>query len=329
MNQPTVLITGGLGCIGSETAKWLLRHSDAAVIVGSRDVSADRIERTFFDVEHERLTFVQLDVRHGETLLPLLREHRVTHVVHMAALQTPACNAHRDLGLQVNLAGTQHLIEAMKECGLDLQRYVFASSIAVYGPRAHYPAGTVPMLAEPQPVNVYGAWKLAGEHISRFFCEDTGVPTVSVRPGVLFGPGRDAGLTSTPTTAMKSVALGHPYEIPFRSPQDYLYAPDVGAAVGHATVDPFDGYGVYTLPSHTRDTQQVVAAIERAAEQLGIAQQCQITVGDEDVPFICELDYAPLLKAFPRVPHTDFETAVQQSLEVFCDQVASGWLVST
>lgn len=240
----------------------------------------------------------------------------------LAALQTPDCNAHRSLGLQINLGGTLNVIEAMKASGLRLERFIFASSIAVYGPRATYPAGRVPMLVEPNPVNLYGAWKLAAEHISRIYCEETGVPTLSLRPGVLYGPGRDAGLTSSPTTAMKHVALGRAYEIPFRSRQDYLFAPNVGAAV----LAPFDGYGVFTLPSWTLTTDEIVESMRRVAAGLRLPDQFEITVGNQDVPFICDLDYEPFVKAFPDVPHTPLDEAVRESLEVFLEHARRGWI---
>ena len=326
MNQKHILITGGYGCIGAETAKWLLKNSDAAIVICSRSVSPDRSERVFHDADRSRLTFIQADIRDQARLEQILVEHDITHVVHMAAFQTPDCNAHRDLGLQINLAGTQNLIEAMKASGVAIQRYIFASSIAVYGPRAAYPSGRVPMLAEPQPVNVYGAWKLAGEQISKIFWEDTGVPTVNLRPGVLYGPGRDAGLTSTPTTAMKCLALGLPFEIPFRSRQDYQYAPDVGGAVGNAAIGSFDGYGVFTLPGRTLNTDQIVEALRQTAGDLGLAEQFKITVGEEEVPFICDLDYEQFTAAFPDVPHTALDQTLRGSLEVFLDQVHRGWL---
>lgn len=319
-------MTGGYGCIGAETTKWLLRNSGAQVIVGSRSVSDQRTERIFGDVARDRLTVLPLDVTDQAALHNLLRRHQITRVVHLAALQTPDCNAHRDLGLQINLAGTQNLIEAMKASDRPLQRFIFASSIAVYGPRAAYPTGRVPMLAEPQPVNVYGVWKLAGELISRLFSQETGVATLSLRPGVLFGPGRDAGLTSTPTTAMKHVALGRPYEIPFCSRQDYLYAPDVGAAIAMALLEPFSGYGVFTLPSRTLVTSEFVDAMRRAAIELGLADQFDITVGSAEVPFICDLEFEPFVRAFPRAPLTPLDDAVRQSLEVFREQARRGWI---
>ncbi len=321
-----ILITGGFGCIGAETAKWLLRNSDATVIVCGRNADPDRGRRVFHDVDHSRLVFVRCDVTDQARLQQILVEQGVTDVVHLAALQTPDCNAHRDLGLQINLAGTQNLIEAMKAGGSSLDRYIFASSIAVYGPRSAYPPGRVPTLAAPQPVNVYGAWKLAGEQISRFFCEDGGTPTLCLRPGVLFGPGRDAGLTSSPTTAMKCVALGIPYEIPFCSRQDYLYAPDVGAAFGIAVVEPFEGYGVFTLPSRTVNTEQIVNSLRQAAEALGIAKNFRISIGKQEVPFICDLEFDSFLAAFPGAPCTELDLAVRQSLQNFMDQVERGWL---
>ena len=217
MNTAKILVTGGYGCIGAETTKWLLRNTDAEVIVCSRTVDAERGERVFHRADRSRIEFVRADVTQRRELAAILADNEVTDVIHLAAFQSPDCNRFRDLGLQINLAGTQNLIEEMKERGCRLRRFIFASSIAVYGPRASYPQQRVPMTASPQPVNVYGAWKLAGESVARFFSEDTGISTISLRPGVLFGPGRDAGLTSTPTTAMKCIALGIPYEIPFRS----------------------------------------------------------------------------------------------------------------
>ncbi len=321
-----ILITGGYGCIGAETAKWVIRNTDADVLVSSRSVSDERTERVFFDIDRDRLRTVAVDVQDRRQIEKLLDENEVDRVAHLAALQTPDCDANRDLGMQINLGGTQNLIEAMKSSRSPIKRFVFASSIAVYGPRADYPPGRVPMLVEPKPVNVYGAWKQAGEHLSRFFCVDTGIPTLSLRPGVLFGPGRDAGLTSTPTTAIKHVAKGQPYEIPFRSRQDYQYAPDVGAAFAHALIEPFDGYGIFTLPGKTADTQSIVSELHAAADDLGILDRFAITVGDDEVPFICDLQDDVFGAHFPRVVQTPLTQAIQDSLRVFLDQVERGWL---
>lgn len=326
MDVEKILITGGYGCIGAETAKWLLRNTEAHVVICSRRVDDERTARVFHDVDHARLSVIAGDVRDQSCLEKILSTGTIDRVAHLAALQTPDCNRNRDLGLQINLGGTQNLIEAIKARGTEMKRFVFASSIAVYGPRSAYPPGQVPMLAEPKPVNVYGAWKNAGEHLSRLFFDETGIPTISLRPGVLFGPGRDAGLTASPTTAIKCVALGRAYEIPFRTRQDYQYAPDVGAAVGNALIAPFDRYGVYTLPGRTMKTVEIVETLREVAEELGLGSRFHITTGAGEVPFICDLDDQPFRDQFPKVHQTPFELALRQSLDVFVEQAKRGWL---
>jgi len=317
-----------MGCIGAGTVKWLIDHTDANIVVCSRTASSDRVARVFPAFSTERLSIVAIDVTDSASLVQLIRSRDVTRVVHLAALQTPDCNANRDLGLQINLAGTQNLLEAIKQAAPEFERFVFASSIAVYGERAAYPAGTVPLQAAPAPVNAYGVWKIAGEHLCRIFTKETGIPAISLRPGVLFGPGRDAGLTSTPTTAMKCIALGQPYTIPFRSRQDYLYAPDVGAAFGHVVMSDFSGYDVFTLPSRTLTTNQFVSALVTAADELNLNHQCEIQIGDEEVPFICDLDYSDFQRAFPDAPHTALNKALRESLQVFREHVQRGWLTT-
>lgn len=323
----TVLVTGGYGCIGAETTKYLLRNTDVFVVICSRRVSQQRTDDVFSDLPDEmrqRLTTCELDIRDQRATEGLLREHSVSRVIHLAALQTPDCNANRDLGLQINLAGTQNLLEAIKVARLDekdsFRRFVFASSVAVYGFRQHYPPGPVAMDASPRPVNPYGIWKLAGEELTRQFFEETGIPSVSLRPGVLFGPGRDIGLTSAPTTAMKHLARGEAYQVPFRSKQDYLYAPDVGAAFGIAAMQTFDGYGFYTLPSHTTDTVGFVELMRDCAAELEPNWPFNITVGEEDVPFICDLEFTAFTERFSQVPHTALRTAILQSLRIFRDK---------
>ena len=150
-----VLVTGGTGCIGTQTVKWLLANTRATVVVGSREVSRQQTRDLFEEDDCTRLKSLRIDIRNQRQLEEALTSHAITHVIHLAAMQTPDCNADRDLGLQVNLAGTQNLIEAIKACRPSLHRFVFASSIAVYGPRHSYPGLKVPMLAEPAPVNVY------------------------------------------------------------------------------------------------------------------------------------------------------------------------------
>lgn len=321
-----VLVTGGYGCIGAETVKWLLLNTDAEIVIASRTVNAERTARVFHGFGPDRLQMISLDISKADQVNDLFSAHGFSQVIHLAAFQTPDCNAHRDMGLQINLAGTQHLIEAIKQSSQAVERFVFASSIAVYGPRAQYPPGVVSSESEPAPGAPYGIWKLAGEQLSRVFHQETGVPTICLRPAVLYGLGRDLGLTSSPTTAMKHVVQGIPYTIPFCSRQDFQFAPDVGAAAGITAVDSFDGFGVYTLPSHCLSIAQMVEMIQEIAKQIEGVDDPQISVGDQEVPFICDLESQRIMDQFPSIPHTAISDGIKRTLETFCLHHKLGWL---
>jgi hypothetical protein len=90
-------------------------------------------------------------------------------------------------------------------------------------------------------------------------------------------------------------------------------------------MEPFQGYGVYTLPSHTVATEQMVESLDEASRGLGM-EPGKITIGQEEVPFISELDFAPFQKRFPGVPLTPLKQAVRESLQTFVDQCRRGWL---
>ena len=89
---------------------------------------------------------------------------------------------------------------------------------------------------------------------------------------------------------------------------------------------PFKGYGVFTLPSHTVDTAEIIATMRKAASETGLAANFGITVGTAEVPFICDLEYEQFLQAFPETPRTPLANAIQESLQVFKMQRERGWL---
>jgi hypothetical protein len=100
----------------------------------------------------------------------------------------------------------------------------------------------------------------------------------------------------------------------------------VGAAFGKAAVEPFSDYGVFTLPSHTVETADMIETMQRAAVEVGLEKHFAISAGTAEVPFICDLDYAPFLQAFPKTPHTPLAQAVRESLQEFQRQRQLGWL---
>src|SRR5438445_35923 len=109
---------------------------------------------------------------HRAALDAVLDEHRITHVVHLAALLIPQIKANPPYGTAVNVGGTVNVLDAAKSRGI---RVAYASSAAVYS-QADDPGGPVPNDAVGHPVTFYGVHKQACEGMARIFWHEEGVP---------------------------------------------------------------------------------------------------------------------------------------------------------
>jgi nucleoside-diphosphate-sugar epimerase len=174
--------------------------------------------------------------------------------VHLAALQVPLVRADPALGALVNVVGTVNVLEAARRAGLAAP-VVYASSIAAFGPRG---PGDVPQ-------TLYGVFKRANEETALRYFEDYGVSSIGLRPHTVYGPGRDQGLTSSPTVAMLAAAAGVPYEIPFGGRLQLQYLPDVAEAFVRASEAGVTGAFVHTLDGPSASVGEVVELVEAAS----------------------------------------------------------------
>lgn len=307
-----VLITGANGCIGSATSRFVLRAGVDELVCFGRSGTAPEVEPG----DASRVRAIRGDVADATQVADAIHDTDPTHIIHLAAYQTPDCEAHPLKGMAVNVDGTAAVIRAA--AGLDrLERMVVASSCAVYGKRAIYPGPLVTIDDPLQPVNLYGYWKVANEGAAQAFQRETGVPTVAVRLATTYGPGRDRGLTSAPTTAMKHVVAGKPFRIPYTGREHYHYVEDVGAGFGRACLDPFDGYGVIHLRGVTTEVRSYCGLIQDAAAHLGLEADVGVADDAERFPFVCDLDDSATLALFPEMPLTPLAEGVRASLEWF------------
>ncbi len=271
----THLVTGALGALGAWTVRALLDRGHAVVTydLGGSD---HRLRLALSDDELGTLTRLAGDVTDLAQLERALDEHDVTAVIHLAALQVPFVRADPVAGAQVNVTGTVNVLEAVRRRGDRMAPVVYASSIAA--------------LAEPgeHPSTLYGVFKQANEGTAARYATDFGVPSVGLRPHTLYGPGRDQGLTSAPTTAMAAAARGEPFHIPFGGALQLQHLADAGEAFVRAgeAHRREDGAAVHNLDGPVAAVTEIVAAIERAApEAAGL-----VTAGDEPLPFPASVD---------------------------------------
>jgi UDP-glucuronate 4-epimerase len=302
------LVTGALGCIGAWTVKTLLGEGEQVVAYDLGDDTA-RLQLIASPAELGRLTLEQGDITDLEALERVLDAHGITRVVHLAALQVPFCRADPVLGARVNVVGTVNVFEAVKRRRDRIPGIAWASSAAVYCADDPSPA---PESGGLRPATHYGVYKLANEGTARIYWEDDGVPSVGLRLFVVYGPGRDQGITSTPTQAMAAAARGEGFEITFGGVAQYDYAPDVARAFVAAARAAGEGAAVYNFPGVVAPMSDVVAAIEAAAPEAA----GKITWTDRQLPFPEELEAVGLERAVAAIERTALVEGVRQTVEM-------------
>lgn len=261
MPEHRTLVTGALGCLGAWTLKALVDLGEEPV---GFDLGTDdaRLRLVLSDDERTRVTLVSGDITDGDTVGRTIDEHGVTNVVHLAALQVPFCKADPERGARVNVHGTVVVFEAVKKRIARIRGLAYASSTAVYNMTDRSPA---PETGGTAPTTLYGVFKLANEGTARVYWADDDVASIGIRPYVVYGPGRDQGLTSGPSLAMQAAARGEGYTIAYGGTAQYDYAPDVGRAFALAARAAADGAHVANFPGVPSTMQEVVDAIETAA----------------------------------------------------------------
>jgi nucleoside-diphosphate-sugar epimerase len=272
------LITGALGCIGAWSCAQLVRE-DAAVVAYDLGTSTERLASVMSPDELERLTLLRGDVTDIAQLEAAIAEHEITHVVHLAAMLIPLVKADPPRGAAVNVVGTTNVFEAARRRGV--RGIAYASSAAVYGP------GAGPRVEDAgRPTSLYGVFKLANEGTARVFWEDEGIGSVGLRPYVVYGPGRDQGLTADPTLAMAAAARGEGYTMRFGGRSQLQYAADAARIFIAAARAEHKGAAVFNLGGPASHMSEVVNAIEAAAPEVA----GRVTFEDVELPFPEEMD---------------------------------------
>lgn len=175
------LVTGGAGFMGSHVVEHLLKAGHEVVVL-------DDLSGGFLDNVPQAADFVEGSVLDQDLLHRLFDKYRFTYVYHLAAYAAEGLSHFiKRFNYQNNLIGSVNLInEAVNH---DVKRFVFTSSIAVYG------AGQTPLTEEmiPVPEDSYGIAKLAVEQDLKVSHEMFGLDYVVFRPHNVYGSKQNIG----------------------------------------------------------------------------------------------------------------------------------------
>jgi nucleoside-diphosphate-sugar epimerase len=316
-----VLLTGGYGCIGAWVVRELLGRGDRAWVYDLKE-DPRRLRLILSEEQVRQVGFIQGDVTDLPGLQAALAKHDITHVVHLAGLQVPVCRADPILGAKVNVLGTLAVFEAVRAAGPQIERLVYASSAAVFGPPEAYPLAPLADDVPLRPSTHYGYFKCCNEGNARVYFQDHGLSSVGLRPWTVYGVGRDFGMTSEPTRAIKALALGRPYHITYGGWQDFQFVEDVAKTFVRCLEAPYTGAKSYNLRGHVVD----LPTFHRALCEVDPAAGRLVTHGDRQIAIAYDLDDAALQRDLGPVPRTPLVEGVRRTLEQFKRLHAEGRL---
>ncbi len=171
-------VTGGTGFLGSFLVRDLLAKGTSVRVLARPSPRADKLRSAGAEI-------IPGDLRDARSIARAVSGADI--VYHLAA---KVGAAPRKDYFETNVAGTERVLTACAENRVG--QFVYASSLAVYGP---IPEGErideeTPLDSCPDLRDLYAQSKIAADRLVSSFAERTGLPTVILREGIIFGPGR-------------------------------------------------------------------------------------------------------------------------------------------
>lgn len=314
----TVLVTGGNGSIGS----WVCRE------LAARDVEVvvlDLLPEPRVDLpDAGRPTVVVGDIRDPEVLREVFGAHRISSVVHLAALVFTPCETDPVLAFDVNATGTARLLEVAEGAGV--RRFVANSTKGTLGPLPdrylHPTYEPVPIDHPPSPQSIYETSKFAVERLL-VGARARGLSAASFRLSTTWGPGKSGathGGLGFHSDVVNAAAHGESSRVDIHADQgfDLVYYGDVAAAIADACLTP----GTLHHPVYHVGSGRIVTMAEFAAAVEGEFEGVSVTLGDTfPAGRYCRLDIAPLERDAGYRPRFDLAVAMADARRILAAPV--------
>jgi UDP-glucuronate 4-epimerase len=313
-----VLVTGAAGFIGSHVAERLLNRGDSVVgldnvndyySVGNKRRNIGLLEK------HSGFSFVEGDLIDTPLLEKIFRDHRISHVAHLAAragvrpsIEDPF------IYQQANVQGTLSLLDVARRSGVD--NTVVTSSSSVYGNSSAIPFKEDDS-ATDRPISPYAATKKATEVLAYTYHHLYAMNINVVRPFTVYGPrGRP---DMAPWLFLSAALNGKPIRKfgDGTTRRDYTYIDDFVHGFVQAIDRPL-GYEIFNLGnSDTVSLNEALDIIERVSGKKLTIEQHPPQPGDVE---ITNADVSKARRLLDYDPHTSFEEGMRRFHAWFVEQ---------
>jgi threonine 3-dehydrogenase len=199
-----ILITGGTGFIGSLVARLAIAEGLSPILLDPAPPG-----QSLADIA-DQVEYVRSSMNSLSSLVETMRGHEVDSIFHLGGMLSVPSEEDPWSAFEVNIDGTYRALEAARLCGV--KKFVFASSIAVYG--NDLPQGPVGDASVERPTSMYGVGKVCGELLGRYYQSRFGLDFRAIRVPSVVGPGSKVPHMSIYNCwAIEKPLLGQPYQI--------------------------------------------------------------------------------------------------------------------
>lgn len=257
--MPTAII-GGTGFTGRKVTEQLVDRGESVVCIDIDPV---------YDLEDEYddVTVVKGDITDEEQLDEIFAAHEPDRALNLAYLLGAETEADPSAALQVNCVGMDNVFSVA--AAHELERVLFASSMAVYGRPDSFDGvvtedAVAPAAYSEYPVMYYVATKQLNEYQAKLYSDQHDTDVVSVRPSTIFGPGREAGYTAWSSDFVSKPAREETAYIPHEPDKELtmIYRDDMARLFAEALLADELAYDAYNSGGHYVTAGELATAVE-------------------------------------------------------------------
>ena len=266
----TVLVTGGLGFIGSKVVLQLLKK-DIDVLVTDLDIvkNKDKLESNILKIgkNKDKVKYQKLDITNYIEIENIFLNNIIDSVINLAYGIGTICEENPLLASKINIVGTTSIFEMIVK--YKIRRLVFASSETVYGAHQEFFGNRAVTEEDYSGINnhfyTYGVMKLLNEFMAEKYIKKHGCSIAYTRPSVVFGYGRQNTAINWAEDFAAKPALGQAAHLPFskKNRDNWIYVDDCAEQLVRLALKETLNYSCFNTGAETLDGSQLEATVKK------------------------------------------------------------------
>ena len=266
----SVLVTGGLGFIGSKVVLQLLKR-DISVIIADLDIDKNRsrLEQNINKIGKDKnlIQYEKLDVTNYQNVEKIFQDYNLDSVINLAYGIGAICEENPLLASRINIVGTTTIFEMIVK--YQIRRLVFASSETVYGANQEFFGNKAVTEVDFSGIDnhyfTYGVMKLLNEFMAEKYIERHGCSIAYTRPSVVFGYGRQNTALNWAEDFAAKPALNKTVNLPFskNNKDNWIYVDDCAEQLVRLALKDKLNYSCFNTGSETVDGHQLENTVKK------------------------------------------------------------------